>query len=1108
MVMTTTLKITLEATDSTVLRDEAEIAVKVAQKQLISPDNLRREVDVFYCNPQQLEVLLKELAGGGYSEEELGGIIEQKKEQAFVDFKNIQSELDSNQQDIKLSLYDDLNTQINQIDQWLANAEVYNIRYPKNLLLNSYFEQLEFTKERLSIAPETLAEVPQVEPEFNQETSELKTTWNDVKTTLSELVTTAGEKVAKSDELSTKNTTLIQEEGELGQYEQERDNLIVKNTGLSSEISSKTGEKADLEAKKVAAEAELPGLQEDVDYWEGQADYYRSKRGGFFKWSDDADGIVIRKIRVQNYKNALANLGNARQLLLAKDNEIAGYDEEIDAIKHYLNRPNENEEGGLNKEKTDTISLLEIINSKIRRLKTDIGNTKTDISNLESDLTNLDEQFKTLTSTFEEKRADIQQEFSDIDFELSEQENLIVHQEVFDDIVAQQNILITTIREGYAESQKNLNEIENDIKQRNRSIVALETTKEFYEEAAAEYLAKHEALKKEFANKYGLTITDSKTWTETRETWTRSLFGKDKVDVQITHVNTYWLYYKKFSKQAEQVQKQADELRGANLEEGTDTISSLENQKNTAKTINNAWSVANDEVNQLEGYVNQLKDLIKRIDVENKQTPEYEEAIAEFNSLLPQLESELTNAQNLADTAYTELQSQWGEFNNRSEELQQVYDEVIPIKAEYQRQNLATLGDIETTLEWVELKNQSLEVLLDSVSTVKNQLQAFLNGENTFVNPLAKTYLEDALEYLIEIGRDYGLQINPILESTNHTQEIITLQQQLLTLDVSPRLPEDVKAKLDVVLAEIDSALEGKEATEINDQLTDITTRLTEEIDTYKLYINGLNEQFKEDSALLETAETDLKTAVEELLTEIETRNDYLEDKSILTDEVLGVLEEVRLADATTSPNTPESTPWQTVEFETNFAQTPVIFSQVQTANKSDKVRTRQQNGTANGFEVVMEEEEVKARNGETHANETIGYLAITEGTATSNGVTFESGATSNSVTHELSTINFENEFGNIPHLLAHIATYDGIDSSELRFQNLTQDNVQVAVQEDTTLDKETKHTTEVVNYLALEGDDFLRGLIPESSQAAKLTNLKLNPILQPQLFCLITKDP
>ncbi|MDJ0509046.1 MAG: Ig-like domain-containing protein, partial [Crocosphaera sp.] len=1781
----------------------------------------------------------------------------------FEDFANNLQAIKDKREDL-LTSYDDLNNQIDQVDQWLVNAEFYSLQYPDNLLLSSYIEQLEFTKERLSIAPETLAEIGEVEPQFNQEIEQIKNVWSDLipvfenaKNTLSELVTTAVDKISKGEQLSTRNITLIQQEGERGQYQQEKDNLVLKNTGLSSEITTKTNEKATLESDKAKAENELEKLRYDpgnpnesqrgVDYWTGRVDFYRNKEGGFFKWSEDADGIVLRTTRVQNYKDALINLANARQLLLAKNNEIASLSQEIEAINAYLS--------GLEREKTETTSRLETVNSEISRLTTAITDTETDISNLEAALTNLDSEFKALTSTFEEQRSEIQQQFNDIDFELSEQENLedklisvglliseqditffkdiiydpenpnnsasdlfkdaiddgdeqidslnpvlqalqdyvnglngsgteaqiyldnfaqilagqaeeitdwlteehpnlvsgfdekleqakdalndiqlgqrlrtlieqgnlaevieavtdrititeytnlvtgndtadldsilklkeIVHQEVFDDIDAQQKILeevneanieiqssldsldnlaqklfqafdsklpqalgkylnakdtldlrqdiqaivdarltaiedsnsavnnaidsfeakidaaktleeqvagikqelqfsdqgfaladtknildktglstenlstgveqltdfiqdlidngglgsatvqqlatakqniselssletlltdfdtqvsdfeeqllqltieevellkvavdydarsndaaeledrlqrqnnrdtgekaesledeidaildgtdqpknlenryfispevgtweeiqefaesvggklvtingvkeqkflkriftrndkgkviadadfwiglndaekegkwrwvdgekenyrnwadstntqnrdyvfmnqegvwktansekklrgiieldlnqitverfqleafleeelkgleekitenpdfitltsaidtvneafaeaktkagiteltlvdvITNIREGYAESQQNFHDINKEIKRRNQSALALEKTATFYEDAASEYLAQHEALKTEFANKYGLTITDSKTWTETRETWTRSLFGKDTVDVQITHVNTHWLYYKQFSKQAERARKQAEQVRGANVEEGIDTISSLENQKNTAKTINDAWSIANDEVEVLEGYVNQLKDLIKRIDVENQQTPEYQTAIAEFNSLLPNLEIELGNAKTLVETAYTKLQSQWTEFNNSSAQLQQVYDQVIPIKAEYRRQNLATLGDIETTQEWVELKNQSLEVLLDSVSTVKNQLQTFLNGENTFVNPLGKTYLEDALEYLIdnetilsdrldalnehtealdaqqevllrelelidayfnnggtefavlrlqldeaksnlrelqslaetaldsstvltseldrltaylgnlnderlttvkesidaiqaltenintrknlfgqaqekltevndfepqiielleklkefgdiratnlleeakargfavaagiyyqdfsdlltdtgnflnggiatetdaklarrflkelrqyraikkeaekeadladtalelaeaqkelleneaaqaqteyddflleignletasdaqreklfelearketltnlqgptleiinslisvqvlnrdlaaleieyardlaigldestqqqyyldtlsknyerqqiltkievlgkqdayttlqdsliEIGRDYGLQINPILESTNHTQEIITLQQQLLTLDVSPRLPEDVKAKLDLVLTEIDSALEGKEATEINAQLTDITTRLSEEIDDYKLELNDLNEQFKNDTALLKTAETDLKTAVDELLIAIETRNDYLEDKSILTDQVLGVLEEVRLAD-------------------------------------------------------------------------------------------------------------------------------------------------------------------------------------------------------------------
>ena len=829
--------------------------------------------------------------------------------------------------------------------------------------------------------------------------------------------------------------------------------------------------------------------------------------------------------------------------------------------------------------------------------------------------------------------------------------------------------LLTSIRDKYANSQNNLSEIEQEIKRRTQSAEALNNTADFYKQAATRYLSEHEALKKEFAQKYGLEITDSKTWTETRKTWTRSLFGKKEVDVEITHVNTHWLYYKQFSKQAERARAQANDVLGEDITNETKTITELSSQKNTAQTIADAWEAANSEANVLEGYIEELKTVIQRIKVGDQQTPEYQAAVDEFNNLLPSLESELGKAEILTKTAYQNVQNQWQQFDNRAEELQAVYDEVIPLKAEYRKQNLAILSDIQTTIDWVELKNQSLEVLLDSVTTVKTKLEDYLFGPTLQVipgpgfpippKPPIETvpYFKDTLEYLsdnetilldrltaldehgealdaqqdvllkelelidayfnnggkefavlrlqldqaksnlrevqslaeiavdsstvltgdlnrltaylsnlnderlaavqesitaiqnltkninnrqnlfgqaqekldsmndlqpeliellkkmkaagetraenlletaenrglavaatiyhqdfsdlltdtgnflnggvateadrklarrflkelrlyrsikreaeeeadladsalklaqgqkdlidaevsnaqieyddylaqigdleaasdaereklyelqarqqtlanlqgptleiinslisvqglnrelaslevtyaeelaldlsitarqqyhldalaknyerqqilteievlgkqdayatlqdslIEIGRDYGLGINPILETTNHTQEIISLQQQLQTLELSPRLPDDIKAELDIILSEIDRALEGKSVQEIDSQLTSITEHLSEEIDRFKLDLDELNHEFDKDQKLLQSAETNLKTAVDTLLSAIEDRNDYIEDQSILTDEVLGVLEEVRLAD-------------------------------------------------------------------------------------------------------------------------------------------------------------------------------------------------------------------
>ncbi len=174
--------------------------------------------------------------------------------------------------------------------------------------------------------------------------------------------------------------------------------------------------------------------------------------------------------------------------------------------------------------------------------------------------------------------------------------------------------------------------------------------------------------------------------------------------------------------------------------------------------------------------------------------------------------------------------------------------------------------------------------------------------------------------------------------------------------------------------------------------------------------------------------------------------------------------------DATTNNN------WENIDFDLNFTNTPVIFSQVQTDNESDLVRTRQRNATASGFQLSMEEEEAKVRIGDGHIEETLGYLAIAPGLGNSHGTTYEAGSTGNSVTHNWSNINFENDFTNMPHFLASIATYDGGDSSGPRYRRLNENRVEVAVQEDTTHDSETNHTTEVVNYMAIEGDNALQG--------------------------------
>jgi serralysin len=162
---------------------------------------------------------------------------------------------------------------------------------------------------------------------------------------------------------------------------------------------------------------------------------------------------------------------------------------------------------------------------------------------------------------------------------------------------------------------------------------------------------------------------------------------------------------------------------------------------------------------------------------------------------------------------------------------------------------------------------------------------------------------------------------------------------------------------------------------------------------------------------------------------------------------------------------------WQPVNFNSSFSTGPVVISQVQGDNDSHWVKTRQRNVLVSGFEVALEEDEAQTT---SHGTETIGWLAVEAGQGVWDGHNYEFNQTANAVTHSWYQVTFGQSFGQTPRFIATIGTYDGADNSGLRYTNLTTAGVQIKIEEDTTLDSETGHTTEVVHFLTIEGDGTL----------------------------------
>jgi hypothetical protein len=163
---------------------------------------------------------------------------------------------------------------------------------------------------------------------------------------------------------------------------------------------------------------------------------------------------------------------------------------------------------------------------------------------------------------------------------------------------------------------------------------------------------------------------------------------------------------------------------------------------------------------------------------------------------------------------------------------------------------------------------------------------------------------------------------------------------------------------------------------------------------------------------------------------------------------------------------------FETVDFERSFSDTPVVISQIQTNNDTVFVDTRQNNTTTEGFQLMLQEEELS--NNGIHGVETVGWFAIKQGAGTSNGHDFFADVTDDNIDHKWSDILFDNHLEELPQLLAQISTYDGADPSFVSVDNLNVNSVQVSIQEDQSKNSETTHTTERYDIFAIEGNGYL----------------------------------
>lgn len=138
-----------------------------------------------------------------------------------------------------------------------------------------------------------------------------------------------------------------------------------------------------------------------------------------------------------------------------------------------------------------------------------------------------------------------------------------------------------------------------------------------------------------------------------------------------------------------------------------------------------------------------------------------------------------------------------------------------------------------------------------------------------------------------------------------------------------------------------------------------------------------------------------------------------------------------------------------------------VVLAEVTSVNDSDAVTTRIRSVESDGFQVKLQEEEAQG----PHVRETVSWIALETGTSAGLDVF----VTADQLGDEVDNFEFNTNFDTAPVLLADMQSNDGSDTATLRMTDLSNTDVSLFVQEETSADSEIRHTDETAGYVAMQ---------------------------------------
>ena len=157
---------------------------------------------------------------------------------------------------------------------------------------------------------------------------------------------------------------------------------------------------------------------------------------------------------------------------------------------------------------------------------------------------------------------------------------------------------------------------------------------------------------------------------------------------------------------------------------------------------------------------------------------------------------------------------------------------------------------------------------------------------------------------------------------------------------------------------------------------------------------------------------------------------------------------------------------WSQIGFRRGFGESPVVFAHPRTCDRRDPVVARVRSIGRYGFYARLQEEESNDGN---HSDELLAWFAVEPGRGVINGRQFEAGVLDDAVDEDWHTIEFDGSYDN-PVFIANMTSHGGRDPSTVRYDDLSSSSVDVFVEEEQSVTRETGHINEDVGYFVMEG--------------------------------------